>query len=295
MGTSLGLLLAFFSALAWAGLDVARKSLTADYSAAVIAAGLSGGAAAVFALAVLFTGPQMDVAAYLGPGLISTALGISTQVLILEAVRQSSLSRTVPMLAFTPVATSLFGVLVLGERPTSLEWIGIVIVVFGALALGLSHSDGPESRRERRAAFDRGSALMLMGAISISAAAPFDKLAVGASTPPVHGLVQSLGAALILLGFLAVRGQPGKITDVFRTRPAMTGAVMLAFAAIGLQYLAYSGAMVGEVETIKRVVGSFASLGTGFLIFGERITLIKVVAVGALGAGIALILLGATA
>ena len=104
---------------------------------------------------------------------ISTALGISTQVLILEAVRQSSLSRTVPMLAFTPVATSLFGVLVLGERPTSLEWIGIVIVVFGALALGLSHSDETRSTRARRAAFDRGSALMLMGAISISAPGRF--------------------------------------------------------------------------------------------------------------------------
>ena len=136
---------------------------------------------------------------------------------------------------------------------------------------------------------------MLMGAISISAAAPFDKLAVAASTPLVHGSVQSLGAALVLLGFLAARGQRGKVAAAFRERPAMTGAVMLAFAAIGLQYLAYSGAMVGEVETVKRVVGSVASLGTGFLIFGERITLIKAAAIGALGAGIALILLGATA
>ena len=294
MGTSVALSIAFLSGLAWAGLDVARKSLTLRHGAVVIAAGLSLGAAVLFALGLLFTGARMELGAYVVPGLISTTLGISTQVLILESVRRSPLSRTIPMLSFTPVATSLFGVVVLNEQPSRPAWIGIGLVVAGALALGLSRKDRLEPSSTGPAAFDTGAALMLLAAVSISAAAPFDKLAVEASTTLVHGLVQSLGAAFVLLVFLAARGNVAELTLVFRQRPAMTVAVVLAAVAIALQYFAYRGAMVGEVETIKRVVGSIASLGTGSFLFAERITLTKVAAVGALGTGVALILLSAT-
>lgn len=294
MGTSLALSIAFLSGLAWAGLDVARKSLTSRHGAVVIAAGLSLGAAVLFAFGLLFARPRMEIGAYVVPGLISTTLGISTQVLILESVRRSPLSRTIPMLSFTPVATSLFGVVVLNEQPSRPGWIGIVLVVAGALVLGLSRKDRLEPSSAGPAALDTGAALMLLAAVSISAAAPFDKLAVEASTTLVHGLVQSLGAAVVLLVFLAARGNVAELTLVFRQRPAMMVAVVLAAAAITLQYLAYRGAMVGEVETIKRVVGSIASLGTGYLVFAERITPTKVAAVGALGAGVALILLTTT-
>ena len=245
----------------------------------------------LFAFGALVTGARMDLDAYLVPGLTSTTLGISTQVLILESLRRSSISRTIPMLSFTPVATSLFGVAILNERPSLQEWIGIVLVVLGALALGLLRADGSDPSEGRRPAFDTGAALMLLAAASVSAAAPFDKLAVEASTTLVHGLVQSSGAAAVLLSFLALRGGLTEIGSVFRKRPAMSAAVVLASVAIGLQYLAYRGAMVGEVETMKRVVGSAASLGTGYLFFAERITVVKVGAVAALGAGVALILL----
>jgi hypothetical protein len=72
----------------------------------------------------------------------------------------------------------------------------------------------------------------------------------------------------------------------------MSGAVLLTFAAIGLQFMAYRTAIVGEVEAIKRVVGLVVSLAAGSLVFGERISLLKVLAVGTMGIGVALILLG---
>jgi len=289
----LGLVFAFLSGLAWAGLDVARKSLASRHSGVVVAGGLSLGAGFLFALALPVAGARMDVSAYLGPGLLSTALGISTQLLILESLRRSSLSRTIPMLSFTPVATAVFGAVVLNERPAWPAWVGIVLVVLGALALGLQRDGTDGAGNKGGSRFDIGVALMLLAAVSVSAAAPFDKLAVEASTALVHGLVQSFGAAAVLLGFLAVRGELGEISAVFRRRPAMTAAVVAAAVAIALQYVAYQGAMVGEVETIKRVVGSVASLATGFVVFSERITPTKVVAVIALGAGVALILLNA--
>jgi drug/metabolite transporter (DMT)-like permease len=289
-----GLWIAFLSGLAWSGLDVSRKSLASDFSAVVIAAGLSLGSAALFGLAAALASPRMDVQAYLGPGLLSITLSVATQVLILESVRRSELSRTIPLLSFTPVATSLFGVAILNERPSAVVWVGIVLVFVGALTLGLSRRESAAGTRIRLPVMDAGAVLMLLAAISISAAAPFDKLAIGASTTALHGFVQSFGSALVLVCFLAYRGELGGIAGAFRKRAAMTGAVLLAFGAIGLQFLAYRTAMVGEVETIKRVVGLVVSLSAGFLIFRERITVFKVVAVGAMGVGIALILLRPT-
>ena len=122
---------------------------------------------------------------------------------------------------------------------------------------------------------------------------PFDKLAVRASTTPVHGCVQALGGSVVLLAYLTLRRDLAALPRVYRGRPLMTVAVLLVFAAIGLQFLAYRGAMVGEVETIKRVVGLVASLGAGLLVFGERITRSKVLGVAVMGAGVALNLLGA--
>jgi drug/metabolite transporter (DMT)-like permease len=285
----LGLWIAVLSGVAWAGLDVTRKSLTERHSAAVIATGLALGSAALFAVGASVSALRIELQAYLIPGLISIALSISTQLLILESVKRSELSRTIPLLSFTPVATSLFGAAVLQELPSPTEWTGIGLVFCGALALGLSRSEG----RSRFPTFDAGALLMLLAAVSISAAAPFDKLAVEASTTLLHGLIQALGGAVVLLCFLAARGELRQLGAAFRQRPAMTGAAFLAFAAIGLQFLAYRSAMVGEVETIKRVVGLIASLGTGLLVFGERITLLKTTAVVVLGVGTALMLLGA--
>jgi drug/metabolite transporter (DMT)-like permease len=290
----LGLWIAFFSGLAWAGLDIARKSLAQRHSPLVIATGLSLGSALLFALALLFGYPRIDFAAYLQPGLMSITLGICTQILILQSLRRSPLSSTIPMLSLTPVATTLFGVMILGERPATAEWIGILLVFLGALVLGVTRLDrrGPSGRR--RLEFDRGAILMLLAAITISAAAPFDKLAVGASTTRVHGLITSLASALVLLCLLAVRAEIGQVAHVFRRRPAMVGAAALVFVALGLQFLAYRTAMVGEVETIKRVVGLVGSLVAGFLVFGERLTVAKIGAVVAMGAGTALILAGAS-
>ncbi|ANM29380.1 hypothetical protein ABI59_06945 [Acidobacteria bacterium Mor1] len=284
MSPTTGVWIAFISGLAWAGLDISRKSLTRDTSAFVIATALTLGASFLFAGWMLFEAPRIDLEAYLLPGLLSILFATATQVLIVESVRHTELSRAIPMLSLTPVATSVFGVLILGEHPELLEWVGIGLVFAGAFALGVTRDEG------HRFKIDRGVALMLLAALSISAAAPFDKLAVQASNTSVHGMVQNAGGTLLLLGLLAWRRELPQLPGIFRRRPAMTLAVLLGFAAIALQFTAYQVTMVGHVETIKRVVGLVASLLAGATIFGERITLKKILTVAAMGAGVALLL-----
>jgi drug/metabolite transporter (DMT)-like permease len=224
---------------------------------------------------------------------VSVVLGVGIQLLIIESVRRSDLSRTIPLLSFTPVVTALFGMAVLREMPTAVQWLGIVAVFLGALGLGLSRGDDePAGPRKLRSLLDTGGLLMLGAAVLISAAAPFDKLAVSASTTLVHGFFLSLGSGLLLLGYLVLRGEATQLGRAFRRRPLLVLAVVLSVAAVGFQFAAYRGAMVGAVETVKRVVGLASSVGAGYLVFRERVTPGKLVSVAVMGIGVALMLLG---
>jgi drug/metabolite transporter (DMT)-like permease len=288
---SLALLAAFVSALAWSGLDIVRKALTRDFHPAVIATGLSVGLAVLFGGWAAVTWPTLDVAAYVVPALVSTVLSLAIQVSILESVRRAALSRTIPLLSMTPVATALFGLAVLGERPSDRQWVGIALVFVGAVWLGLSRHETPEPTEPRRGfRFDSGAALMLVAAVCISAAAPFDKLAIRASSPALHGFIQSLVSAALLLSYLVWRGQASALAVAFRKRASMTVAALLAFAALGLQLLAYLGVMVGVVETVKRGVGLAASLVAGRLVFGESIAPRTLGSVVLMGIGVTLLL-----
>ena len=119
-----GLIAAFASGLAWSGLDIARKTLSRDAPVTVVAAGLSVGLAVLFGGAALIAPGSMDMTRYWGPGAISIVLSTAVQVLIVASVQRSELSRTIPLLSLTPVATSIFGVVILGEQQSALQWAG---------------------------------------------------------------------------------------------------------------------------------------------------------------------------
>lgn len=252
------------------------------------AAGLTLGAAVLFGVWTVVAQPTVQLSRYVGPAALSVLFGTGVQILIIESVRRSELSRTIPLLSFTPVATMLFGVVVLRELPTPGQWVGILLVFAGGLGLGLSRVRGAG---EWRLPFDSGGTMMLAAALLISAAAPFDKLAVGASSVEFHGLVQSGGTGVLLVTFLGLRGDLTSLGRALTGRPALLLAAILALAAVALQFTAYRGAMVGVVETVKRVIGLASSLLAGALIFRERVTQGKFAALSLMGVGVALMLL----
>jgi hypothetical protein len=126
--------------------------------------------------------------------------------------------------------------------------------------------------------------------LCISAAAPFDKLAVTASSPALHGFLHSLFSTAVLGAYLARRGQLGGLAGAYRRRPLMTLAAWLALGALGLQLVSYRGVMVGEVETIKRVVGLLGSIAAGRLLFKEPVTRRRLLTVVLMAVGVALLL-----
>ncbi len=85
----------------------------------------------------------------------------------------------------------------------------------------------------------------------------------------------------------------GRLGDLAKVR-GVPGIYVLALVvstlALAFQFLALPQAYVGTVETLKRGIGNFMALLSGWLFFREPVTLRKVLAVGVMAVGVGLLL-----
>jgi uncharacterized membrane protein len=350
------------ASLAWSGFDSLRKALVRRLAPLPLlflltAASLPALAiwAAVDGRVALGTLPP----GYLAPALASIVLSVVSNLAFVEALRRAPLSSTVPLLSLTPVFSALLAIPLLGELPTPVTALGILLVVIGAFWLqsrpapsrpslqagampagdpaGASAAGGaawrdPASRAERaddsatpgtpaprehgcgiprrdrtrrgfrsrglrsrglrsRRGFLSPRFLILFVAFSWSLTITLDKLAVSRSTAPFHGLVLNTGVTLGLLAVLAARRRLGEVAGVTRAPGLFVLAVGVSTLALALQLLALSLVWVSWVETMKRGIGNLMAVVLGRLAFGEAVTAAKLLAVGLMAAGVALILI----
>lgn len=290
--TLTSLLLVLGCSLAFFGTDLLRKLLGVRVPPLPLLFFLSAGPAPVFLAWYLGAGDLTVGVAYLVPGIGSVILNIASNLAYLEALRKSPLSRTVPVLALTPVFTTLLAAPLLGEIPSSRQLAGVVVVVLGVLWLQLLHSDSDAGEGAAgRGLMDRGTLLMVGVALLWSLAMPLDKMAMAASSPAFHGVVLTFGVALGVLAMIFLRGEPAKLVGYLREGRLLTLAVALTLAALALQLLAVSQTWVGLVESMKRAVGSVMAVIVGAAFLSEPAGLGKVLAVVLVGAGVVLVML----
>ena len=129
------LLLVVTCSLGWAGFDLLRKLLVGKIHPVALVFLLTIGSAPLFAAWAAIQGAAGPRAGYLLPALGSVLLNIVANLLYLEGMRVAPISVTVPLLSLTPAFASLLAVPLLGERPSSLHALGILMVVAGAIAL----------------------------------------------------------------------------------------------------------------------------------------------------------------
>ena len=125
---------------------------------------------------------------------------------------------------------------------------------------------------------------------SISVA--FDKRALEYSSPMSHAAVLALTGWLILETF---RRRRSSASMVERTRPVfglLMGTTVVITLALLAQLWAYHYVNVAYVEAIKRSLGMVGSVLVGWWFFQESSVGRRIAAVGAMAAGVCLILLG---
>jgi drug/metabolite transporter (DMT)-like permease len=288
------LLLVIVSSLAWSGFDVCRKILSDRVRPAPLAFLLAAGAVPLFAVWTAIDGMPGVEPGYALSAAASVALNIAANLCFFSALRNSQLSVTIPLLSLTPVFTALLGIPMLGEIPSPRQWLGILFVVAGAFVLSLP-ADGLLSPMSPAALArswrgDRGAGLMVLVALFWSLTGPFDKMAMAKASGPFHAVVLCAGVAAGIVVVLAGQRRLGEIADVRAAGWVGALAVLVSIAALGLQLLAMQKVWVGLVETLKRGIGNVSALVLGRALFGEAVTPRKLLAIGLMAVGVALIL-----
>jgi drug/metabolite transporter (DMT)-like permease len=287
-----GALLVLGSAAAYSGLDLTRKLLVRRMPPAALLFYLSIGQLPFFLAWMALTGSGRVSEGYFLPAAISVILNIAANLLFMEAVRVSPLSLTVPFLALTPVFTTLLGIPLLGETPGAVQWTGVAIVVVGALQLNLGAASALTPRGAWRAFLSEpGSLMMVFVSLCWSLAMPLDKLALGHADVAIHGVVLNAGVAGGVLAFIVLRRQWRDLRTVERGPGLLVVAILVSVLGLALLLLSLGFLWVAVVETLRRAIGSIAALVVGRWVFGEQITVPKLLGVGLMSIGVALILL----
>ena len=132
--------LALICAFCLASADALSKRHLSDYSGpelVLIRFTLSG--LLLAPLVVLNPLPPVP-AAFWGWVVALVPMELLAMWLYVLAIRDSALSHSLPYLAFTPVLTTLTGLVMLGEQVSVQGFAGILLVVMGAYLLNLEHA-----------------------------------------------------------------------------------------------------------------------------------------------------------
>jgi drug/metabolite transporter (DMT)-like permease len=293
------LLLVVASSLGWAAFDLLRKLLVREVRPVALVFLLTASSAPLFAVWMLADGAAPPAAGYWAPATGSVLLNILANLFLLEGMRIAPLSVSVPLLSLTPVFAAILAVPLLGERPSLEDAAGILLVIAGAIWLhwqprpgaAPTAGDAPagEPERERRRKL-KGALLVALTSLLWSMTIPLDKMAVARAAAPVHAFVLTAGvAAGVLLVLLGQRGLRD-LVQVRRVPGFFVLSLIVSSLALGLQLLALPLLFVGTIETLKRGIGNFMALLSGWIFFGEAVTLPKALAVVLMAAGVGLIL-----
>lgn len=293
MSTSLGaLLLVVLSSFAWGGFDALRKLLADRMAPTALLCLLTLASVPLFGVWVAVDGMPAVAAGYAWPALGSVVLNVVANLAYIVALRKAALSVTIPLLSLTPAFATVMAIPLLGERPSLVQGLGILLVVLGAFGLNLPAgeriSPAGAFRSWRR---DPGALWMVAVAFLWALAMPLDKMAVARASGPFHGLVLNAGVAAAMLAALTAQGRLRELGAVRGVRAAFPLALGVSVAALGLQLLAMKVLWISLVETLKRGIGNVLAVVFGRLMFAEPVTGRKLGAVLVMGAGVALLLL----
>ena len=231
-------------------------------------------------------GEQFWIALFLGG-----ALNIVGIIQFMRAIQASDLSLTIPFIAFTPIFLLITSPILVGELPSSLGVLGILLIVIGSYTLQIQ-----EVHRGYLAPFlatlkEKGPRRMLSVAFIYSLTSNFDKIGVLNSSPMFWSL--SLNAFMtggLFALFILLRSR----TPTHQNRPAYHILFFIGlFHAITLisQNIALDLATVPSVISVKRTSALFAVVWGYFVLretnLMERISgaLLMVVGIGLIGIG----------
>ena len=279
------------SAFCWATFDLTRKLSLKFINPKILLLLFSTVQLIVFTTWILTSNFSINLPNYYLPGTILIAVGIFSSILFLKAINDSQLSLTIPLLSFSPVFSSIFAFLFLGERLSHIQYIGVIFIFIGTLSLYAKELTVNSFLSSILIIINDSSARLMLGVSLMWSITPvLDKICLQYSTINIHGFLQSLGTSILLLLILGRTFKKGLTKLKKKEIKLISITIMVGTMATILQLYAIIFNYVPIMESIKRSVGQFSSVIIGNLFFNEPITLQKIFGVFLLTTGVTFVI-----
>ena len=212
-------------------------------------------------------GPRYGLALLVGGG-----LNILAFTLYFRAIKTADLSLTVPLVTLTPLFLLVTSPIIVGEWPTGLDAVGVVLLILGSYVLNLKPSEGFTLAPLQAITANTGSRTMVCVAFLWSITSNFDKVGTLNSSSLFWGMSLFTTVALGMVPFVAQRILQKGLQNVVSPLRVQAKFVVLAgiFIAVGvsLQFAALTMAPVAQVIAVKRM-SALISVGFGPSHFDE--------------------------
>ena len=200
---SISILICFISGIFWACFDLTRKLSLKYVHPRVLLILLMLVQALVFLIWCVKKNFSFDLISYFLPGIFSVLTGVIAALIFLKSLKESEISLTIPLLSLSPLFSSLFSWIFLGESLSFILYIGIFIIITGILIL---YSEKFQLLYFLKSIIkiknNKSVKLMTIVAFLWSLTPVLDKMCLQHSSINIHGLVQAICTFGILFFFL---------------------------------------------------------------------------------------------
>ena len=251
-----GLAAALTAAMAWTGASALWRSLTGAGTALELN-GLKNGLATILFLPVLITVPWKDQTSAVLLLLLSGVAGIAAgDSFYLGALRRLGTRRTLTVEATNPVLACIGGVLLMGDRVSTTDWLGAGVVALAVtLIAGHSRADEDVSRNAS------GIALALLSVIcGLCGAFLAREVLISSTLSPLQtASIRLIGGWLGLLPILRRNVVGRKLSQPVMVK-VFLATVLGTNLGIALQQLVFSSMPVGQGVTLMSTAPVMALL-----------------------------------
>lgn len=197
----------------------------------------------------------------------SSVILTSSLSLYTRAIKDSDLSITVPMIAFTPLFLLITSPLIVGEFPSPVGLVGVVLIVVGSYVLNISERGKGWAAPYKALLRERGPRIMLFVAFLWSINANIDKVGIQSSSPFFWIMSANAVAAVALTPLILWKTRQPRIIATNIWSLALIG---LLGALVGLtQMTALTMTIVPYVISVKRL-SVIMSVLYGHMLFREQ-------------------------
>jgi drug/metabolite transporter (DMT)-like permease len=259
--------LALLCALSWAVVDALCKRALCEHGARAVL-----GARWWYALPPLAASLAFAPLPPLGPRFwlviaVSAPLEVAAMFLYLKAIAVAPLSLTAPLLAWTPVFTTVFSALALRERPSAAGVVGVLLVAVGSWVL-YAGEGGMGLAPLRRLVSERGARLMFGVALIFSVTSALGKVGLRDSSAAFFGPAYVLALACCLAASALLRREGRAMLAELRPNRWFVAIGIGVAAMTLLHFAALSRTQVAYMVAVKRS-SLLASVVLGRVFFGE--------------------------